>query len=543
MANNNEGYTNQSEYNSGIEQTNTDLDMEPQSNKNFDTSDVPPQSPEDILVGDGVQHNWKQYREVFGQLGIHDVVDGFVEDSIERTTFKTPVLGDDPMDVLITPLPSEEPNKPDTHQGNPIYDTANKDSLCLNTPSALEGNEYNPSCSKVKHIDYDPSFDKSDNLTAIKSPMAADIIQPLTTKLQNQFEDEFYRLFSPQSVVDTSRQPKAAYNPLKETLATLPVSEYVIDTRVEPMDEDNPLKPLVFAEDVTIKETLVSVIASQKMIDTPMQQISEDNPLQGKLFLRENIDGQNIVDNQDNNSQLSNTSDPIEEDLVDVSDSSPARSREKPILSEAESFLVAEFLSKPKMEAYQLLPLLKKADYAHFLDTLSSAPNTEHVTDSGFLFPNSFLLKLAKPQNWVSTLHMEVLVELLSSRLATRLATQRAAFVEPWFANHLQGKYKSFKAAKIKSRVRWSDPMKRFIVGPTTEWFTDIDTIYVPMIWNSSHWVGLSINLGVWEVEILDPNTDLNPEEKVKEFIEPVVTLLPHLIQRMLDLVTVAPLL
>ncbi|KAG7579271.1 hypothetical protein ISN45_Aa03g034320 [Arabidopsis thaliana x Arabidopsis arenosa] len=569
MANNNEGYTNQSEYNSGIEQTNTDLDMEPQSNKNFDTSDVAPQSPEDILVGDGVQHNWKQYREVFGQLGIPDVVDGFVEDSIERTTFKTPVLGDDPMDVLITPLPSEEPNKPDTHQGNPIYDTANKDSLCLNTPYALEGNEYNPSCSKVKHIDYDPSFDKSDNLTAIKSPMAADIIQPLTTKLQKQFEDEFYRLYAPQSVVDTSRQPKAAYNPLKETLATVPVSEYVIDTRVEPMDEDNPVKPLVFAEDVTIKETLVSVIASQKMIDTPMQQISEHNPQQalvfvgdpvfdttskseinnqsspteGQIFLRENIDGQNIVDNQDkedsivslsydNNSQLSNTSDPIEEDLVDVSDSSPARSREKPILSEAESFLVAEFLSKPKMEAYQLLPLLKKADYAQFLDTLSSAPNTEHVTDSGFLFPNSFLLKLAKPQNWVSTLHMEVLVELLSSRLATRLATQRAAFVEPWFANHLQGKYKSFKAAKIKSRVRWSDPMKRFIVGPTTEWFTDIDTIYVPMIWNSSHWVGLSINLGVWEVEILDPNTDLNPEEKVKEFIEPVVTLLPHLIQR-----------
>ncbi|EFH67261.1 hypothetical protein ARALYDRAFT_336352 [Arabidopsis lyrata subsp. lyrata] len=188
----------------------------------------------DILVGDGVQHNWKQYREVFGypgQLGVHDVVDGFVEDSIERTTFKTP-----------------------------------------------------------------------------------------------------------------------------ETLATVHVSEYVIDTPVEPMDEDNPLKPLVFAEDVPIKETLVSVIASQEIIDTPMQPISEDNPLQdhvkivhtpdteisqanlnmvylktsqtliiealvlvgdpvfdttskseisnqsspteGKIFLRENIDGQNIVDNQ-----------------------------------------------------------------------------------------------------------------------------------------------------------------------------------------------------------------------------------------------------
>ncbi|XP_020880748.1 uncharacterized protein LOC9313196 [Arabidopsis lyrata subsp. lyrata] len=501
--------------------------------ENFNISDVAPQSPGDILVGDGVQHNWKQYREVFGypgQLGIHDVVDGFVEDSIERTTFKTPVLGADPMDVLITPLPSEEPNKPDTHQGNPIYDTANKDSLGFNTPSALEGNEYNPSCSKVKHIDYDPSFDKSDNLTAIKSPMAADIIQSPTTKLQKQFEPLVF----------------AEDVPIKETLVSVIASQEIIDTPMQPISEDNPLQDhvkIVHTPDTVISQAnlnMALVLVGDPIFDTTSKsEISnQSSPTEGKIFLRENIDGQNIVDNQDkedsidNNSQLSNTSDPIEEDLVDVSDSSPAQAREKPILSEPESILVAEFLSKPKMEAYQLLPLLKKTDYAHFLDTLSSAPNTEHVTDSGFLFPNSFLLKLAKPQNWVSTLHMEVLVELLSSRLATRLATQRAAFVEPWFANHLQGKYKSFKAAKIKSRVRWSDPMKCFIVGPTTEWFTDIDTIYVPMIWNSSHWVGLSINLGVWEVEILDPNTDLNSEEKVKEFIEPVVTLLPHLIQR-----------
>ncbi|CAL9238467.1 unnamed protein product [Arabidopsis halleri] len=47
---------------------------------------------------------------------------------------------------------------------------------------------------------------------------------------------------------------------------------------------------------------------------------------------------------------------------------------------------------------------------------------------------------------------MEVLVYLLSTRLATTLANQRAAFVEPWFANHLQGKFKAFKAAKYKNR-------------------------------------------------------------------------------------------
>ena len=127
---------------------------------------------------------------------------------------------------------------------------------------------------------------------------------------------------------------------------------------------------------------------------------------------------------------------------------------------------------------------------------------------------------------------MEVLVSLLSQKLATTLTNQRAAFVQPWFANHLQGKLKSFKAAKMKSRVKWSEPMKQFIVGPNTEWFADIDTIYLPMIWDSKHWVGLAINLGVWSVEILDPNTDLYEEDEVRRFIEPVVTIMPYLIQR-----------
>lgn len=38
-------------------------------------------------------------------------------------------------------------------------------------------------------------------------------------------------------------------------------------------------------------------------------------------------------------------------------------------------------------------------------------PLREHVTHTGFAFPNSFLLKLAKPQNWVSTL--VILVSIL----------------------------------------------------------------------------------------------------------------------------------
>lgn len=97
-------------------------------------------------------------------------------------------------------------------------------------------------------------------------------------------------------------------------------------------------------------------------------------------------------------------------------------------------------------------------------------------------------------------------MSLLSRRLTTTLENHRSAFVDPWFTSHLQAKFRAFNAAKVKSRVRWSEDMQRFIKGSKTEWFKDIDTIYAPMIWNDCHWVGLSINLGIWSVEILDPN-------------------------------------
>jgi len=69
-----------------------------------------------------------------------------------------------------------------------------------------------------------------------------------------------------------------------------------------------------------------------------------------------------------------------EEGYVDVSDSSPAREREKPTLSEAEVFLVAELLSKSKTGSYELLPSMSKSEFALFRNTLSAAPNTYGYT-------------------------------------------------------------------------------------------------------------------------------------------------------------------
>lgn len=52
------------------------------------------------------------------------------------------------------------------------------------------------------------------------------------------------------------------------------------------------------------------------------------------------------------------------------------------------------------------------------------------------------------------------------------------------------------------------------------------------MIWDDDHWVGLVINLGMWFVQILDPNTSLYDDRKVKRFMAPIVEVLPHLVHK-----------
>lgn len=127
---------------------------------------------------------------------------------------------------------------------------------------------------------------------------------------------------------------------------------------------------------------------------------------------------------------------------------------------------------------------------------------------------------------------MEILVNLMSLRYSNTLAKERSAFVLPWFANALQGKYKSLTAAKNRHRIVWPEQIKRFVNSPNHQWFEDVETIYVPMIWEDSHWVGLVIHLGVWTVEVLDPNVGLYCDRKVKRFMAPVVESLPYIIHK-----------
>ncbi|CAE5977685.1 unnamed protein product [Arabidopsis arenosa] len=220
-------------------------------------------------------------------------------------------------------------------------------------------------------------------------------------------------------------------------------------------------------------------------------------------------------------------------DVLELSDSSPARKREFPILSSQESQMVGMLLRRINLDALPIIPDFDQSLFDAFYTTLKyTLKRMEHLTACGYVISNKAFLTLAEPQKWVTHLHIELLLNLISRSYSHTLARERSAVVLPWFANALQGKYRAFKAAKAKNRLVWPDQIKRFLKTPHGEWFDDIDTIYVPMIWEDEHWVGLVIHLGMWLVEILDPNIGLYCDRKVKNFIAPVVEQLPYIIRR-----------
>ncbi|XP_024009469.1 uncharacterized protein LOC112084551 [Eutrema salsugineum] len=128
--------------------------------------------------------------------------------------------------------------------------------------------------------------------------------------------------------------------------------------------------------------------------------------------------------------------------------------------------------------------------------------------------------------------HMDVLMRFLRSRHKAILTTNRACFATFWLISHLQGKYRAFKASKDKSKHRWDELLSKYIHLNGKGLFDDVDTIYAPMNWNDAHWVGLVINLPGWSVEILDSFPTLNDQPNVTQFMEPVTTLLPYILNK-----------
>lgn len=121
---------------------------------------------------------------------------------------------------------------------------------------------------------------------------------------------------------------------------------------------------------------------------------------------------------------------------------------------------------------------------------------------------------------------------MLAARHSNHLAIEKAAFNSPFLAACIQENWNTFKGSRKKATFVWDERLVDIVMHPGQKWMEDIHTIYTPMIWNDSHWVGLAINLDMGYVEILDPMPALYADKRVERFMLGLVTTLPYLVKK-----------
>ncbi|KAH0925575.1 hypothetical protein HID58_017831 [Brassica napus] len=134
-----------------------------------------------------------------------------------------------------------------------------------------------------------------------------------------------------------------------------------------------------------------------------------------------------------------------ENQLMELSDSSPCQRSEKHKPVEREAELAALLLAKEAFTMEKFVPTVEDVDQGFFETVLSENPKVLHLNAGKFDLDNEFFLDLAAPQKW----HIEVLVEYVAKRHEEKLKERRCLFLPPWFVGHLQGKARSFNAARV----------------------------------------------------------------------------------------------
>ncbi|KAL0885473.1 hypothetical protein Bca101_009455 [Brassica carinata] len=207
-----------------------------------------------------------------------------------------------------------------------------------------------------------------------------------------------------------------------------------------------------------------------------------------------------------------------------LSDTSPCPSSEKHKPEEDEAHLASLLLAKEPFSMGQICPGVEDTDFGYFEQVLLANPKALHLGVCLYDLDNEFFLDLATPQKWVSTKHMEVLVDFLRERHAELLRENRTMF--------LVGKAKTFKYSAYKEKVFSDRKLAGFLTKQDQKVGLDVDCVYAPMFWGTNHWVGLRISVTEWSVLVYDPDRSLRTPEVVMSLMDPVSKMLPYLFRK-----------
>ncbi|KAG2311453.1 hypothetical protein Bca52824_023010 [Brassica carinata] len=104
-------------------------------------------------------------------------------------------------------------------------------------------------------------------------------------------------------------------------------------------------------------------------------------------------------------------------------------------------------------------------------------------------------------------------------------------FLPPTFFMELLRSYPGFDAMQDKDAFTFLMPLcSQFMHRP--QWFTQVDFLYTLMLVKDSHWVGMIVDLLMWAIYVVDVNQTCPPTSVVKDVLNPISIMMPHMISR-----------
>ncbi|WZZ53661.1 hypothetical protein YC2023_053768 [Brassica napus] len=64
------------------------------------------------------------------------------------------------------------------------------------------------------------------------------------------------------------------------------------------------------------------------------------------------------------------------------------------------------------------------------------------------------------------------------------------------------------------------------------QWFTQVNFLYTLILVKDRHWVGMIVDLAMWAIYVVDANQTCPPIFVVKDVVNPISIMMPHMISR-----------
>ncbi|KAG2304306.1 hypothetical protein Bca52824_032957 [Brassica carinata] len=104
-------------------------------------------------------------------------------------------------------------------------------------------------------------------------------------------------------------------------------------------------------------------------------------------------------------------------------------------------------------------------------------------------------------------------------------------FIPPTFFMELLRSYPGFDAMQDKDAFTFPMSLRsQFMHRP--QWFTQVDFLYTLMLVKDSHWIGMIVDLPMWAIYVVDANQTCPPTSVVKDVLNPISIMMPHMISR-----------